>query len=175
MANCAVCGNKLGFLEADFMNRCKKCSDEAGRKLVEQSVLASAEKAAADREAMIVSYIDNKDLSRFRDLPISTMDTIPGKDIAETIDVVAGEVVFGMHIFKDIAASWRDTFGGRSNAVQSTFKDARELALLEMRGAAWALGADAVAGVRVNYSEFSGAGVGGSVVVCAVGTAVRVR
>ena len=38
---------------------------------------------------------------------------VAGRAIAEEIDIVAAECVFGMNMFRDLFASIRDAFGGR--------------------------------------------------------------
>lgn len=87
-----------------------------------------------------------------------TTESAPNLDIAKRLDIVTAEVVIGMHLFKDIASAWRDTFGGRSKVMQEGLRDARKTALDELRREAHALGADAVVAVDLDYSEISGGG-----------------
>ncbi|MBK8638308.1 MAG: YbjQ family protein [Chromatiaceae bacterium] len=67
-----------------------------------------------------------------------------------------------------------DFFGGRSNATQKVLKAARKTALEELRKEAEELGANAVIGVRLDYSEFSGDGKS-MLFLVASGTAVVVE
>lgn len=89
---------------------------------------------------------------------ILTTETAHNLPVVDRLDIVSAEVVIGMHLFKDIAAAFRDTFGGRSKAMQDGLKEARKTALRELRAEALALGADAVVGVDLDYSEISGGG-----------------
>lgn len=89
---------------------------------------------------------------------ILTTETAHNLPVAERLDIVTAEVVIGMHLFKDIASAFRDTFGGRSKVMQEGLRDARKVALQELRAEAYALGADAVAGINLDYSEISGGG-----------------
>ncbi|MDR5655518.1 YbjQ family protein [Ruixingdingia sedimenti] len=89
---------------------------------------------------------------------ILTTETAHNLPVAERLDIVTAEVVIGMHLFKDIASAWRDTFGGRSNVMQEGLRSARKTALNELRLEAHALGASAVVGVDLDYSEISGGG-----------------
>ena len=86
--------------------------------------------------------------------------------------VAAAEVVIGMHLFKDIASAFTDTFGGRSKNMQTGLRQARESALAELRQEAHALGADAVVGIDLDYSEISGGGKS-MLFLVASGTAVK--
>ncbi|MCV6590858.1 MAG: heavy metal-binding domain-containing protein [Marinobacterium sp.] len=105
---------------------------------------------------------------------LSTTANVAGKEITETLDVITAECVFGMNIFKDFFASITDVFGGRSGSTQTVLRDARKTCLSELRREALDIGADAVVGVALDYSEISGGGKSMMFLV-ASGTAVRFR
>lgn len=77
-----------------------------------------------------------------------------------------------MNILRDFFAGVTDATGGRSGSTQGVLRDARRTAMLELRAEAFALGADAVVGVDLDYSEFSGGGKS-MLFVVASGTAVK--
>ncbi|HEX6247949.1 MAG TPA: heavy metal-binding domain-containing protein [Nocardioidaceae bacterium] len=87
-----------------------------------------------------------------------TTAEIPGHALRQSLGVVTSECVFGMNVLREMAAGFTDFFGGRSGATQSVLRDARETCLGELRAAAHALGANAVVGIRLDYSEISGGG-----------------
>lgn len=105
-------------------------------------------------------------------MPVSTTSEIPGRTIAASIDVVSAECAYGMNILRDFFAGVTDATGGRSGSTQGVLRDARRTAMLELRAEAFALGADAVVGVDLDYSEFSGGGKS-MLFVVASGTAVK--
>lgn len=105
---------------------------------------------------------------------VLTTESAPSLPIDRRLDIVTAEVVIGLHIFKDIASVWRDTFGGRSKVMQDGLRDARKTALDELRREAAALGADAVVAVDLDYSEISGGGKS-MLFLVASGTAVTLR
>ena len=75
---------------------------------------------------------------------ISTTTTnIEGKRIVEYRGIVFGEVISGVNFVRDIAASFSNFFGGRSNSYEQELVQARENALREMEERAAALGANA--------------------------------
>lgn len=91
-------------------------------------------------------------------IPVTTTPSIDGYKVANVVDVISAECVFGMNIFKDFFASLTDIFGGRSGTSQSALREARQLCVYELRAEAHRLGANAVIGVNLDYSEFSGQG-----------------
>ncbi|WP_323765481.1 YbjQ family protein [Marinovum sp.] len=101
---------------------------------------------------------------------ILTTETAPNLPVIERIEIVTAECAFGMNMFKDLFAGVRDIFGGRSEAVQSTMRDARRTALYELKKEAHAVGANAVVGVDLDYVELSAAG--SMVMLVASGNAV---
>lgn len=84
--------------------------------------------------------------------------------------LVFGEVISGVNAFKDIAASWRNIVGGRTNAYEGELNKARNQAIQEMVNMAGQYGANAIVGVKLDYETL---GEGGSMLmVTASGTAV---
>ena len=105
---------------------------------------------------------------------LTTADSVPRREITEVVEIVSAEVAVGMNIFKDILSAVRDVVGGRAGAVQGTLRDLRGQALEELRQEASRVGADAVVGVDLDYSEFSGGGRS-MLFLVANGTAVRLK
>ena len=99
-------------------------------------------------------------------------EAAPDLRVAQRLDIVTAEFAVGMGLLTDIFNAWRDVFGGRSKSYQNTLKDARKTVLQELRREAHALGADAVLGVTLDYSEISGGGKS-MLFLVASGTAVR--
>lgn len=97
-----------------------------------------------------------------------------GLRVVERREIITAECAFGMNIFKDLFIGVRDFFGGRSKATQKTLRDSRKTVLSELANEASEVGANAVIGVSISYSEFSGQGKSMMFVV-ASGTAVVVE
>ena len=102
-----------------------------------------------------------------------TTETAPNLNITKRIEIVTAECVFGMNIFKDLFASARDIFGGRSETIQKTMRDSRKTVLYELKKEAYEVGANAVVGVDLDYVELSSAG--SMVMLVASGTAVVIE
>ena len=101
---------------------------------------------------------------------VTTTPTVEGHSIKEYKGLVSGEVIFGMNFLKDIGASLRDFFGGRTNSYEQAMLKGRETAQREMIERAQAMGANAVVGVSFGYETMGQAN--SMIMVSISGTAV---
>lgn len=106
---------------------------------------------------------------------ILTTETASNLKVLKRLDVITAECAYGMNIFKDLFASISDIFGGRNKSIQNTLKDARKNVLAELQKEAFSLGANAVIGIDLDYSEISGGGKLGMLFIVASGTAVIIE
>ncbi|HOD53357.1 MAG TPA: heavy metal-binding domain-containing protein [Candidatus Cloacimonadota bacterium] len=101
---------------------------------------------------------------------VTTTPNLEGKTIVEYKGLVFGEVIAGVNLVKDIFASITDIFGGRSGTYENELIAARESALAEMKQRAYAMGANGIVGIDVDYEVL---GQNGSMLMVSVsGTAV---
>ena len=124
---------------------------------------------AEEVEATIDVYINNSGR-----VILTTENNPQDLLVAERLEIITAECVFGMNIIRDFFADVRNIVGGRSGASQKVLRDARRTCLLELENEAEALGADAVIGVALDYNEFSG-GNNAMLFLVASGTAVRLK
>ena len=104
---------------------------------------------------------------------VTTTHTVEGRQIVEYLGIVTGEVILGANMFRDLFASLRDVFGGRSGAYEQVLERGRREAILEMVDKGRQLGGDALVGVDLDYQVL---GKRGSMLMIAVnGTAVKLR
>ncbi len=104
---------------------------------------------------------------------ITTTPTIEGKKIVKYLGIVAGEVIEGANVFRDIAAAFRDVVGGRASAYEEILIRGREEAIEEMKERARAMGANAIVGIDLDYEVLGQSG--GILLISASGTAVVVE
>ncbi|MEQ6890238.1 YbjQ family protein [Halomonas sp. CS7] len=104
---------------------------------------------------------------------LTTSSHLEGYRVTEHVDIVSAECVLGMNILKDMFAGFRDFFGGRNTSSQDALRDARVACLDELRREASNMGANAVIGIDLDYSEISGGGKS-MLFLVATGTAVKV-
>ena len=101
---------------------------------------------------------------------VTTTNSVEGYQITDYLGIVTGEAVSGINMFRDLGASVRNIFGGRSAGYEDELKNARNEVLEEMQARAAALGADAIVGASIGYETFEG-----MIMTCCSGTAVRLR
>lgn len=103
---------------------------------------------------------------------ITTTNNIENRVVKEYINVVCSNIVIGANIFSDIAASFTDFFGGRSESYQSKLKSIYDEVTRDLIDKASSLGANAILGFHVDFDEVSGGGKS-MFMVSASGTAVK--
>uniref|UniRef100_A0A7C2I3J2 UPF0145 protein ENQ34_05505 n=1 Tax=Ammonifex degensii TaxID=42838 RepID=A0A7C2I3J2_9THEO len=102
---------------------------------------------------------------------ITTMETIPGREIIETLGIVVGSTVRARWFGRDIAAAFKQIVGGEIGSYTSMMEKARKDALARMEEEAVRLGADAVVGVRFATTQV----MTGAAEILTYGTAVRLK
>ena len=104
---------------------------------------------------------------------VTTTPSIDGRRVVRYAGLVTGEAILGANIFKDLFAGIRDIVGGRSATSERELRNARDIAVTELRQAAAELGANAVVGVDIDYETVGGSG--SMLMVSVSGTAVVVE
>jgi uncharacterized protein YbjQ (UPF0145 family) len=75
---------------------------------------------------------------------VSTTPNLQGWEITRYHGAVSAHVVAGTNIFSDIAASWRDVFGGQSKKYKNQLEKINEKVVNELREEASQRGANAL-------------------------------
>lgn len=82
---------------------------------------------------------------------MTTTYLIENQTVTEYKGIVFGEAITGIQFFKDLGASFRNVFGGRSQSYEEElFKAGRE-ALMALEARAREMRADAVIGLSFDY------------------------
>ncbi|SEG47153.1 YbjQ family protein [Oceanospirillum linum] len=113
-------------------------------------------------------------LKNLENIVLTTTPEVDGYRVVKNLGIIGAECAFGMNVFKDLFSSVSDIVGGRSGAIQSTLRDARTASLTDLKREAYQKGANAVIGVSLDYSEFSGGGKS-MLFVAVTGTAVVIE
>ena len=101
----------------------------------------------------------------------STTETIPGREIRESVGVVTGNVVQAKHIGRDIMAGLKSIVGGEIRGYTEMLNEARDIAIGRLVESAKQKNADAVVGIRFTTSSI----MDGSSEILVFGTAVKLR
>ena len=104
---------------------------------------------------------------------VTTTHSVEGKTISKYCGVVAGEVILGTDVFKDMFAGIRYLTGGRAGSNERELQKAREVALSELQAHAIQIGANAIVGVALTYEVLGTAN--SMLMVSASGTAVIIH
>jgi uncharacterized protein YbjQ (UPF0145 family) len=105
------------------------------------------------------------------DIIVTTMNDLPGYQVAEVFGEVFGLTVRSRNIGSDIGASLKGLVGGEVKGYTKMLSDSRLEAVDRLRDAARNAGANAVIAMRFDCNEVSG----NMTEVAAYGTAVTVR
>lgn len=108
---------------------------------------------------------------KYENIILSTTDFIPGREIAEVIDIARGSTVRARNIGRDIGAVFRNIVGGEIPEYTKLMSSSREQALERMLADAERIGADAVINVRFTTSMV----MQGCAEFLAYGTAVKLK
>lgn len=101
---------------------------------------------------------------------LSTTPTIEGSPVREYKGVVTGETIIGANFVKDFFAGIRDIVGGRSGSYEQVLREAKDTSMQEMMERAYAMGANAIVGIDIDYETI---GANSSMLMVATsGTAV---
>lgn len=102
---------------------------------------------------------------------MTTSDSVPGREIAETLGLVTANSVRARNIGRDILASLKNITGGQIGAYRQLLVESREEALERLTGEAEALGADAIVALRLSTAAV----MQGAAEILVYGTAVKLR
>ena len=167
MARCKVCAAEVGFFTGQVVQDGVVCSKACSDVFYRDSSSIRTEKNAKNAEKVAEKQ------AKLSSISLSTLSNLPGNRDYSVVGVVSAECVFGMNIFRDVFAAVRDVVGGRSDASEKVLKDLKATCLTELKEEAYKVGADAVLGIDLDYSEFSGGGKS-MLFLVASGTAVKI-
>ena len=100
---------------------------------------------------------------------MTTSDSIPGREIGETIGVVSANAVRARNVGQDILAGLKNLVGGEITQYQELLVRSRLQAVEDLQADAERQGADAIVAVRMSTSTVAQ----GAVEVMVYGTAVK--
>lgn len=93
-------------------------------------------------------------------IQITTTLNIDGYRVKRYIDIESIEIVIGTGIFSEIGGTISDFFGARSSAFEEKLQKAKETAFKKLKYKAFEKDGNAVIGIDLDYTEFSGNRIG---------------
>jgi uncharacterized protein YbjQ (UPF0145 family) len=142
MPKCAKCGNGVSIFVADLgggENVCDQCKEK-----VRVVALAKAQELERLAERVI----------------LTTTHSVEGHVIQDYVGIESIEYVIGTGVFSEMTGNIADFFGARSKGFEKKLQVAKQQAMMALKMLAVQKGANAVVGVDIDYTEFSGNRVG---------------
>lgn len=102
---------------------------------------------------------------------ITTMNDVPGHEVAEVYGEVFGLTVRSRNAFSQFGAGLKSMVGGELKGMTKALHDSREQVIERMVAEAEGKGANAIVAMRFDTSEMGGQWTE----ICAYGTAVKLR
>jgi len=134
---CAGCGADRPMIEVERWKKiaggvfCPKCASSA----VEQK---------------------DKDLEAAESVLVTTTGGVDGYRVTRYHGIESVELVIGTGLFVEVAGDFKDFFGKRSLGFEKKLTEAKQTAMKTLQFQAARLGGNAVIGVDLDYTEFSG-------------------
>jgi uncharacterized protein YbjQ (UPF0145 family) len=100
---------------------------------------------------------------------MTTSDTVPGREIGETVGLVTANTVRARHVGRDILAGLKNIVGGEIGAYRDLLIESREEALERLAADATGRGADAIVALRIATASVTQ----GAAEILVYGTAVK--
>jgi uncharacterized protein YbjQ (UPF0145 family) len=149
---CNRCGAKQGFLEklntdiGSDVYYCPSCSTAiAEERAAERRKHEEAERQRIERVKQAAKQVI-----------VTTTPKVDGYYVAKYLGIESVEFVIGTGVFSEVSGSIADFFGARSSAFEKKLQVAKKHAMDALKFIAAEQGANAVVGVDLDYSEFSG-------------------
>ena len=101
---------------------------------------------------------------------LTNVEFVPNKNIQEHYGLVQGSTIRAKHVGRDMAAGFKNIFGGELKGYTELLQESRSEALARMVQQAESLGANAVVNIRFSTSSIT---AGAAEILC-YGTAVKV-
>lgn len=86
---------------------------------------------------------------------LSNLEIVPGRKVKDHLGLVQGSTVRAKHVGRDIAASFKNVFGGELRGYTELLNDSRQEAIKRMTEQAEAIGANAVLNIRFSTSSLT--------------------
>lgn len=88
-------------------------------------------------------------------MKLSNLESVPGHQIIQQLDVVYGSTVRSKHVGRDLMAGLKNIVGGELKGYTELLEESRQEAMNRMIEKARTLGANAIVGIRFSTSNIA--------------------
>jgi len=96
----------------------------------------------------------------FKKIILTTTPSVDGYRVKRYIDIESVEIVIGSGMFMEISGEVSDFFGMRSTAFEKRLQEGKKTAFGKLKYRAFERDGNAVIGIDIDYTEFSGNRIG---------------
>ncbi|MCH8531593.1 MAG: YbjQ family protein [Saccharospirillum sp.] len=86
---------------------------------------------------------------------LTNLEVVPGRRVKSHLGLVQGSTVRAKHVGRDIAASFKNVFGGELVGYTELLNDSRDEAIERMKQQAVSIGANAILNIRFSTSSLA--------------------
>lgn len=86
---------------------------------------------------------------------LTNLEVVPGRRVKSHLGLVQGSTVRAKHVGRDIAASFKNVFGGELVGYTELLNDSRDEAIERMKQQAESIGANAILNIRFSTSSLA--------------------
>lgn len=86
---------------------------------------------------------------------LTNLEVVPGRRVKSHLGLVQGSTVRAKHVGRDIAASFKNVFGGELVGYTELLNDSRDEAIERMKQQAESIGATAILNIRFSTSSLA--------------------
>ncbi len=108
---------------------------------------------------------------QMKNINLTTTNNIDGYKVERYIDIASVEIVIGTGIFSEFLSDVSDFFGARSTAFETKLQKAKQSAFDKLKFIAVKNNGNAVIGIDIDYTEFTGNRIG----IIVNGTIVKIK
>jgi uncharacterized protein YbjQ (UPF0145 family) len=149
---CKKCGAKIGLMSmlgGDLGSEklyCQPCLEGiwAAKRLADDTARLAEEQRVRQIKQAAAKVI------------VTTIPKVDGTQVVAYLGIESVEFVIGTGVFSEITTSINDFFGARSSAFETKLRAAKIHAMAALKYIAAEKGANAVIGIDLDYTEFSG-------------------
>jgi len=154
---CKRCGKKKGMLDV-------LTADLAPGAVYVCAECQGAIQADRARKAQQVAQDERDRRDKIREAServlVTTTPTVDGYRAVRYLGIESIEIVIGTGVWSELTTELSDFFGARSRAFERKLQDAKKLAMQALKYVAAEQGANAVVGIDMDFTEFSGNRIG---------------
>ena len=165
MRYCPNCGEEI----FEDSTKCLNCNQD----LPQKTMICDTCGKGSQKTIIIFQkeYCENCAKKLVYSIIVTNTHSVINTQIKDYLGVESTEIVIGTGLWSELTSDFSDFFGQRSTAFENKLNTAKRLTLFKLKTIAAMKGANAVVGVSLNFTEFSGNRIG----VIAAGTLVSLE